>query len=84
MDESQTAQSGCADILEFAKGRKPNRPSCWVCSLPERAAIDEAHRLGATSTDIQQYLITKKGYPVAEARQRRVKNHFDSRHHLGE
>jgi hypothetical protein len=81
MEESQPSS---ADILDFSKTRKTKRVVCWVCSLPERAAIDEAKGLGANAGDISEWLIAKRGYPRTEARQRRIKHHFDARHHLGE
>lgn len=71
-------------LTEFAASdRGPTRGSPpWVETLPEWPEILEAYKAGVKLYQIRSWLISERGYPVAEVTRSRVA--YLSRNHSGE
>ena len=71
------------NLTEFAAKQPPrgNGRTCWVCSLAERAELEQAHADGVSPTVIARWLTTEKALDVnANAVRHRLYSHFNGGH----
>ncbi len=61
----------------IAADRTRPGPHCWMCSIPERAAIEARFKAGVPQATLQRFLQSRH----KDVSRNRMMNHFRSGHH---
>lgn len=68
-------------LVEYAAEHPVHRGfNCWLCTIPERKEIEEAHQGGAAQSVIRHWLMEVCGYRPEDATVNRIGNHI--RNHI--
>jgi hypothetical protein len=71
-----------ADLEAYlATHRKRPGPPCWVCTIPEAPALNEAHKRGGGVSGIHRWLLSAKGYSQEDCTYGKLRDHFRNGHH---